>query len=380
MSYLVVLPCMAALYLMVGRLGLPRTLFVLLSLLLTIVFAEYRWFVPGVDAVIAACISMAAANLCAWFFDTFYLQEMVEEGEILEPTKEPETKIEVRDFCSRLTHDFAVCPKDSVFAVGLINNNDWLQLASTLTDMSSTERQGFYANLNYSSISERSLQNIVNAHPKNADAQVLMGHVKLCLAKRLGLKPGAKLDEPVALAITQAFQHFNLALRINPDDSEALCGLLMAKGFTGLSAEHVLRSLELLLQADPTHLHGVIAAARFLVVSPMQANGFVTLVEITVNGKADSTVVIAKMLAHIECIAMVENGANNSQVIADVYSQLRIYQQGTETLGSWQRGISDNVIAYVLQLIGDTDQAKPFLNRISGLVSPYPWQKNTSAV
>ncbi len=379
MSYLIAIPCMTAVYLMVGKLGLSRVGFATFGLLLTVTFAGYEWFVPGVDALIAACIAMATANFSAWFIDAFLMQEVAEE-ELTQELIELQQKQRMGRFCSRLTHDFAVCPQDSVFAVGFINNNDWSALASALADMNASERQGFYANLNYSSISERALQEVINTHPKNADAHVLMGHVKLCLAKRLGLKPGARFEEPVALAIRQAFKHFNLALRLYPNDAEALCGLLMAKGFTGLSDEHVTNSLEQLLQAAPGHLHGVVAAARFLVLSPQQANGFVTLVETAVDGRCESTVAIAKIIAHIECMGLVENGVNNSQVIADVYEQLRCYKREADSLGKWQRGMSDNVVAYMLQLIGDAKESKHYLDRINGLVSPYPWQINSVQV
>ncbi len=378
MSFLIAIPCITAVYLMVGKLGLSRVGFATLGLLLTVAFAGYGLFVPGVDAVIAACITMAMANLCAWFIDA-YLMEEVSEEELKQELAVLTTKQRMGSFCSRLTHDFAVCPQDSVFAVGLINNNDWSTLATAIENMTASERQGFYANLNYSSISERALQEVINEHPKDADAHVLMGHVKLCLAKRLGLKPGARFEEPVALAIRQAFKHFNLALRVYPNDAEALCGLLMAKGFTGLSDEHVMNSLEQLLQAEPGHLHGVIAAARFLVLSTRQANEFVTLVETSVDGRSESTVAIARIIAHIECMGLVENGVNNSQVIADVYKQLSSYKKDADSLGKWQRGMSDNVVAYMLQLIGDAKESKHYLDRINGLVSPYPWQINSVA-
>jgi len=367
-SYIALFPCMLAVYAMTGRLGLSQGGFAALTLVITVALAEYSWFVPGVDALIAACITMALANFSAWFIDTWLMEEVLVE-------QQPRA----RNFCSKVTHDYAVRPRDSVFAIGHINNNEWTQLASAITNMSAVERQGFYANLNYSSVSERSLQAIINKHPEDADAHILMGHVQLCLAKRLGLKPGAHLDEPVALVIGRAFRHFNTALRMKPDDAEALCGLLMAKGFTGLRNEHIMQSLDKLLKADPGHLHGVIAAARFSVVSSSHANEFVSLTESAVNGRSDATVAIAKIIAHIECISIVENGTNNSQVVADLYEQLRCYKRQTDSLGTWQRGISDNVVAYMLQLIGDKEGSKQYLHQIDGSVSPYPWQSNSTA-
>lgn len=372
MSYLVALPCIAVVYFMVGRLELTRPVFVILALLLTLLFASFQWFVPGVDAIIASSLTMALANFLAWFIDSYASADV---------TDEQESTRGVSRFCSQLTHDYAVSPRDSVFAIGHINSGDWETLAKTFQSMTKAERQGFYANLNYSSASERALQEIINQHPENANAHILMGHVKLCLAKRLGLQPGSTLDEPVALAIRQAFTHFNLALRIDSEDAEALCGLLMAKGFTGLSDKHVLTSLEQLLVQDPTHLHGVIAAAKFLVLSTPQANEFIAVVENAVDGRAEATVAIARIITHIECIAFADShiGAGNSQAIADMYHQLRSYQRESNTFGSWQKGISNNVIAYMLQLIGDEEELKRYLKKIDGSVSPYPWQSNTVA-
>jgi len=380
-SYLVAIPCIAVVYFMVGRLDLTRSVFVILASLLTLLFAAFQWFVPGVDAIIASSLTMALANFLAWFIDTYASADVEEEqGSAIRG---------VSRFCSQLTHDYAVSPRDSVFAIGLINSGDWETLAKTFQSMTKAERQGFYANLNYSSASERALQEIINQHPDDADAHILMGHVKLCLAKRLGLQPGAAFDEPVALAIRQAFTHFNLALRMNSEDAEALCGLLMAKGFTGLSDKHLLTSLEQLLIKDPTHLHGVIAAAKFLVLSTAQANDFIAVVESAVDGRAEATVAIARIISHIECIAFADanigagnspamnSQAMNSQVVADMYHQLRSYQRESSAFGSWQKGISDNVIAYMLQLIGDEKELKHYLKKIEGSVSPYPWQSNT---
>ena len=362
---------------MVGRLDLTRPVFVLFALLMTVLLSKLQWFVPGFDAVIATCLTMALANFLAWFIEAYATPDAPEQKGQQQASKD------VSRFCSSVTHDYAVSPRDAVFAVNLINNGNHEALAGAIKSMTPAERQGFYANLSYGSASEQSLQEIINNNPQDVDAHILMGHMKLCLAKQLGLQPGAGLDEPVSLAISQAFTHFNLALRIKPDDAEALCGLLIAKGFTGLSAEHMLTSLKQLLQQDPEHLHGVIAAAKFLVLSTAQANEFISVVENAVDGRSEATVAIARIITHIECLELVGGnngiagriaGVGNSQVIADLYQQLRCYQRENGTLGNWQKGISENVIAYMLQLIGDREESKVYLDKIHGSISPYPWQ------
>jgi len=355
------------------RAGVSPSAFAVLCLLFTVFLAKHQWFAPGADAVIAGCFTMAVANIFSWCAITFLVEDDADES----VHKAPKRKSTSAEFCSKITHDYAVSPQESVFAITHINSDRWTVLRDELKAMSAAERQGFYANLNYSSISERALQEVINNHPDDADAHVLMGHVKLCFVKRLGLKPAGKLNEPMALAIGQAFRHFNLALRIKVDDAEALCGLIMAKGFTGMSGEHILYSLDALLQADPEHLHGVIAAARFLVLSTSDANEFVALIESAVDGRSDATVAIAKIIAHIECMGLVENGSNNSIVIADIYKQLQCYKRETDSLGTWQKGIADNIVAYVLQLIGDKEELRQYLKQIDGLVSPYPWRSNS---
>ncbi len=375
LSYLVTIPCLAVVCLMVEKLDLRRSTFVLFALLLITAFAAMQWFQPGVDVLIASCLTMALANLCAWFLNTYSTEDAVAQNAI------DSSKGRVHRFCSRLSHDYAVSPRDSVFAISLIKSGEYQALNDKLNSMTPAERQGFFANLNYGSVSERALQEIINSHPESVDVHILMGHVKLCLAKRLGLQPGATLNEPVAQAMAQAFKHFNTALRLNPEDPEALCGLLMAKGFAGLSSEHLCSSLSLLLKHDPGHLHGVIAAARFMVLTPSQANEYVSVVEAAVDGRCDATVAIARIITHIECLRFVDStpavGAGNGQIIADLYQQLRCYQKESDSLGSWQKGIANNVIAYVLQLFGDKEELKQYLEKIEGSVSPYPWQSNT---
>ena len=375
MSYVVAIPCIAVVCFMVDRLDLRSLPFVLFTLLLTVIFGAWQWFEPGVDVIIASCLSMALANFFAWFIETYATKDDDEQNTSAAASGK------VRRFCSRLTHDFAVSPRDSSFAIALIESGEWTELGAKLDAMTQAERQGFFANLNYSSVSERALQDIINADPENADSHILMGHAKLCLSKRLGLQIGATLDEPVALAMSQAFKHFNTALRLKPEDPEALCGLVMAKGFVGLGSTHLYASLTLLLQHDPRHLHGVIAAARFLVTSPSQGNAFVSAVEAAVDGRCEATLVIARIITHIECMAYIDAdsgiSANRSQLVADMYRQLRCYQEVHNTLGGWQKGIADNVIAYMLQLLGDKEELNHYLQKIEGSVSPYPWQNNT---
>lgn len=378
MSYLVAVPCVAVVCLVAGKLDLRSSPFVLFTLLLTVVFAMLQWFEAGIDFIIASCLSLALANFFAWFIDAYATKD-----EEADDTQNPGTvaSAKVGRFCSRRTHDFAVSPRDSSFAIALIETGEWTELGSKLDAMTQAERQGFFANLNYSSVSERALQEIINAGPENADSHVLMGHVKLCYAKRLGLQPGASLEEPIALVMAQAFKHFNTALRLKYEDPEALCGLLMAKGFVGLGSAHLYTSLTRLLQQDPRHLHGVIAAARFLVTSPSRANAFVSAVEAAVDGRCEATVAIARIITHIECMGCVDTGtgigASRTQLVADMYQQLRCYQKVHNSLGNWQKGIANNVIAYMLQLLDDKEELNHYLQKIEGSVSPYPWQNKT---
>jgi len=53
---------MFAVYAMTGRLGLSKGSFAALALVITVALVEYHWFVPGVDALIAASITMALAK------------------------------------------------------------------------------------------------------------------------------------------------------------------------------------------------------------------------------------------------------------------------------------------------------------------------------
>ena len=139
-------------------------------------------------------------------------------------------------------------------------------------------------------------------------------------------------------------------MRLDPSDTEALCGLIIAKGCIALKDEQIENSLNELLEADPGHLHGMMAAARFLIKSPDNANRFVQLVE---KSKASATMVaIARLVAHIECGGFNAQGTVDSRVIADLYSQLRVYRQGQQKLGQWQRAISGNIIAYAFERIG----------------------------
>jgi len=370
---------MLVVYLLVARLQLSKVSFAIACLLLAVAFANLQWFTPGVDAVIAASICMAIANFYAWLID--WASEEDAHGAKIQTLPLPGSQQEIvikKTFCSNQTHDFAVCPKETIYAVALLNDREWTALKQTIDGFSVVDRQGFYANLDYASIDVGALQDLINKHAHDVDGHILMGHVKLCLAKRQGLTPGGKLVEPVAANITDAFRHFNSALRINSEDPEALCGLLMAKGFTGLGSEHILKSLEQLLAVEPAHFHGVIAAARFLVSSTDDANNFVSTVERMVADGDDAVLPIARIMAHLECIRFVSNGANNAAIVADIYRQLRSYKNQVQELGSWQQNISNNLIAYTMQVIGDKEEMRNYLSQINGLVSPYPWKSNSA--
>ena len=156
MSSLIIFPCLAIVFLMVGRLDLTRPVFVLFALLMTVLLSKLQWFVPGFDAVIATCLTMALANFLAWFIEAYATPDAPEQKGQQQASKD------VSRFCSSVTHDYAVSPRDAVFAVNLINNGNHEALVSAIKSMTPAERQGFYANLSYGSASEQSLQEIIN--------------------------------------------------------------------------------------------------------------------------------------------------------------------------------------------------------------------------
>ena len=358
---------MLVMYFYSRKLDLPGSYFATVSLLLTIIVASTGLVVPGADAVVALCLTMGILNAANWYIDQ-QLTAAIEEGLVVIPPAPP-----VNPFCATQMHDFAVTPKETVSSVEMINSEDWTALLDVLQSFSSTDRQGFYANLNYGDINSPAALKFVNAYPENGDAHLLYGHVKLCAAKSMGLVPGVIPDEKAAVAVAQAFKHFRLALRQDGDDVEALCGLILAKGYIALNDEHIETTLVKLLTLDPCHLHGLMSAARFLIRTPEAANRFISLVENCVQEK-EIIVAIARVLAHIECAGL-SSGAVDSRIIADLYMQLGVYKKQRQTLGSWQRDIATNVVAYAFEMIGDDDEKARQLTELDGVVSPYPWKR-----
>jgi len=108
---------------MVGRLDLTRSVFVLFALLLTVLLAAFQWFEPGYEAIIAACLTMALANFLAWFIDAYATPDTDQDSQ--------HVRKGVGSFCSQKTHDYAVSPRDAVFAINLINNGNWEALAKS---------------------------------------------------------------------------------------------------------------------------------------------------------------------------------------------------------------------------------------------------------
>ena len=368
MTYLVLLPCMFAAYVIARRADLDGSYFAITATLLTVVLAATGWFVPGLDSVVAFCLTMCVMSFAQWYVDK-ELTEAINAGLVELPAPAPANL-----FCTTQTHDFAATPAEHHKIVALINSANWVELRVVLNELSATERQGLYANADYSAISTDNALQFVTEYPHDINANLIVGHLKLCEAKQYGLVPGVVPGEAAAVAVATAFKHFRKALRLDATDTEALCGLIIAKGCIALKDEQIENSLNELLEVDPGHLHGIIAAARFLIKSPEKANRFVQLVE---ESKAsDAMIAIARLVAHIECGGFNTKGTVDSTVIADLYSQLRVYRQGQQTLGQWQRAISSNIIAYAFERIGDADEAERRLTELDGSISPYPWRRS----
>ncbi len=368
MSYFVALPCMLAVYFYARSLELPGSYFATVCLLLTVIVAASGSIVPGVDAIVAACLTMGILNAANWYVDQQLTKEL--DAGLVELAPPPP----VNPFCSTQSHDFALAPADCDFVIEKINAEDWPAVQRIVNGFSAVERQGFYANLNYGSICPLAALNFVNSAAQCSDAHILFGHVKLCLAKEMGLVPGVMPDEEAAAAVALAFKHFRSALRQDGDDVEALCGLILAKGFIALNGEHIESTLQKLLALDPLHFHGLIAAGRFLIRSPAGANDFVSMVETCVKD-SEVTLAVARLLAHVECASLRAGGATDSRVIADHYAQLKIYKKDYQSLGAWQQGIASNVIAYAFEMIGDNEEKTRQLSGLNGVVSPYPWKQ-----
>lgn len=371
-SYLVALPCMFAVYFYSRKLDLPGSYFATVLLLLLVILQASDLIVPGADAIVAMCLTMGLLNAANWYIDQ-QLTTAIKEGLVEVPPPPP-----VSQFCTTQAHDFAVGTKESTRAIQIINDEEWPTLLKILESFSSIDRQGFYANLNYGDIKPRAALNFVNDYPDNSDAHILYGHVKLCIAKAKGLIPGIIPDESTANAVAQAFKHFRLALRSDKDDVEAYCGLIIAKGFIALNDEHIEDTLKKLLILDPLHFHGAMSAARFLIRSPQSANRFIAVVEDCV-GAEDVTVAISRVLAHVECLGFSKQSVTDSRVVADLYVQLKVYEKACQSLGSWQRGIAGNLVAYAFEMIGDDDEKARQLSELNGVVSPYPWKRKRNS-
>ena len=368
MSFLFILPGMFAMYFCARKLELPGSYFATVALLLTVILSSTGWVVPGADAVVALCLTMGLLNAATWYVD-LQLSKDIQAGVVTLPPAAP-----VSLFCATQSHDFAVAPKETGFVIESINKKDWPAVIQLLAGFNAAERQGFYANLNYGSLSAEAVRDFTVVHPDNSDAHILYGHVKLCVAKEMGLVPGVMPDEHTAVAVARAFKHFRLALRLNAQDVEALCGLVMAKGFIALNSEHIEGTLEKLLTFDPRHFHGLISAARFLVRTPDSANRFIKIVERCAE-QHQVTIAIARVMAHVECAEFSKGSETDSRVIADLYVQLKIFKQERQSLGHWQRCIASNVIAYAFEMIGDDAEKARQLSELNGGVSPYPWKR-----
>ncbi|OED35329.1 hypothetical protein AB833_30665 [Chromatiales bacterium (ex Bugula neritina AB1)] len=366
MSYLIALLCMFAIFLYARKQELPGSYFATLTLLLTVILANTGVVVAGIDALVAASLTMGAIGLATRYID-HQLTAVIEQGLITLP--KPRL---VSAFCTKRTHDFAVGSQNHSTLIDQINQGQWLVLEDLIGQYSAEERQGFYANLDYSAIDELAVLNFVNQYPENADGHILYGHLKLCKAKRQGLVPGEIPQESVAQTVAEAFKHFRRALRQDGNDAEALCGILLGKGFIALRNDHIESSLQKLLEIDPNHLHGVLAAGRFLINSGESANRFVAIVE---NSSASPEIikVMANIVAHVEGDGHHRNVAN-ADIIAALYAQLGKYNQLRGSLSPWQSRIAANIVAYALDSVGDAEGKNKNLSELDGQLSPYPWQ------
>lgn len=398
MSYLVLLPCLLFVFTIVNRQGYPGISFAVVTALLTLIIASTGAMAPGADALLATSLSMCLFHVAMWYWGP-------PGNAICESDDNPDlhTINEAKPFCAQRTHDFALTSSDTDFAVDLLKAEKWDELTDALAALDDAERQGFYASFDYSKLqridsdftldsggdndvseSGNVLVKFTNEQPHCADAHLLYGHSQLCEAKRMGLQPGEIQNADSAAALAIAFRHFRLALRIQPDNPEALCGLILAKGFTGLSDEHIEQSLQRLLDVEPLHFHGLIAAACFLVNSTAGANRFVSIVERTV-GENNVTSAFARIVAHVECMIGVEvKPSLHSRMIPDLHAQLRVYHKESarpeHRLGQWQQGICNNIIAFAFERIGDTSERALYLDKVQGAMSPYPWQRTQAPV
>jgi len=180
-SFLFILPCRFVLYFYARKLDLPGSYFATVALLLTVIISSTGWVAPGADALVAVCLTMGLINASNWYVD-LQLSKDIEAGIVILPPVPP-----VSLFCATQSHDFAVAPKETGFVIESINEKDWPAVIELLAGFSSVERQGFYANLNYGSLCEKAALDFTVVHPDNADAHILYGHVKLCVAKTVNI-------------------------------------------------------------------------------------------------------------------------------------------------------------------------------------------------
>ncbi len=370
MIYLIVVPCLLLVHLYARRAQLPTLLFITVFVGFWGLLYGTQLVVPGAEALVALCLSLACLRSVESFL---YYDDDAEDA-----ADSPETYVPERHFCSRLTHDFAVQPRDSMFAIQLVNRREWGELLDRLGALSATQRQAFYVNLNYSSISERAMTEMVEQLGEHADVHVLMGHVQLCKAKRLGLKTGKRADENCTQAIASAFKSFRRALECDPKDAEALCGTLIAKVYIDLDRDYIVESLIATLQADVDHFHVVLAAARHLITDGESANAFVEAVADALGDRDTdgTTLAFAKLVAHVECQLIYSSyGVSGESSVGDdltrVYATL---EANNERLGNWSNQIAANLYACALQQTGQSTLAASVLAGMQGLASPYPWQ------
>ena len=367
MSYLVLLPCMLAVYLWAGKRDLSGGYLATVNLLLTVILSGTHWFVSGVDTLVATCLTMVLAHVAHWYIEREFTKAI--EGGVVEPRAQSATM----RFCSTTNHDFAIASSDFSTPVDLINSKCVDAVVAYFAALDAEHRQGLYASIDYSCLSADAVKAFVDAYPANIDANVLYGHVKICEAKQRGLVPGVLPVESAAAALAVAFKHFRIAQRLDPNDAESLCGLIITKGCVALKDEQIESSLKELLRVNALHIHGVLSAARFLIKSPEKANRFIEFVGR--HSDEELTTAIAGLVAHIECGSVVSQPQISSTVIADMYRQLRIYRRGQHLLGGWQRAICNNVIAFAFERIGDQEEASRRLEELHGMSSPYPWRR-----
>lgn len=371
MSYLVVVPCLLAVHVFARHSQLPTAIFYAVFVGFWGLLYGGQLVIPGAEALVAMCLTFACVLTAERYLDS--LDEFSEATDVAATSAVPQDW-----FCSRLTHDFSALPEQSTFAVALINTREFGTLLARLKSFTTAQRQGFYASLNYSSVSERSVSKLIKQYPASVDARVLMGHLQLCKAKRLGLQQGQLNDEHCAATIANALRHFREALEMDATDAEACCGILIGKVYLGLGRRQVERSLVATLERDSGHFHAVLTAGRQLIVDGDSANRFVETVTAAVADRnpTGTTVALAGLIAHIECRMIFGSGDGLSEAGAaqDLHSLYHCFETHRAELGDWQWQMAANLHAAALQQMGFSKQAAQVLGTMAGRASPYPWQ------